>query len=224
VTVMRTAGSSARLRARRWRGRWGRRGSWLPARRLVIRSAQPAGTGRHAPVPAPPRPAAATARGGSARGRQMLDDEPRVHRDRARATGGRQGQPQGRERVHARQYSVRRAAAPLSAPAQLREQLGLTVGVIRRTHERARLDVAEAMTRASAASPSNSSGARTAQPAGGRPRPQVLSQGEDVHAQVRNVAQDLPHLVDLLAEAQHQPGLGDGPARVRVAEHRVGAG
>src|SRR6185436_9975632 len=52
---------------------------------------------------------------------------------------------------------------------------------------------------------------------------QVLPQGEDVDADLAGLAQHRADLVQLLTQAQHQPGLGDGTAPLGVREDGVRA-
>ena len=55
-------------------------------------------------------------------------------------------------------------------------------------------------------------------------RAQVLSERQDVDADLAQLAEHRAQLVGLFAQAQHQPGLGDRAARLRVAQDRVRTG
>jgi hypothetical protein len=50
-----------------------------------------------------------------------------------------------------------------------------------------------------------------------------LAKGQDGHAGTAQVAQDLVDLVHRLAEAKHEPALGQGPSRTGVSEDCQGA-
>jgi len=52
-------------------------------------------------------------------------------------------------------------------------------------------------------------------------RAQVLTQGQDLHADRPCLAQNRAHLVLGLAQAQHQPGLAEEPALAGMSKHRI---